>query len=125
MEVTDMQLLFLNVFAAIGGWLLWAYITLLIGTKILPEPQTEATYGEMIRAVGFASSPGLFRILGIIPLLGPVVFIAADMWMIVAMIVAIKQVMGYESWFRPIIVSVLGWIVQILFLLLLSFFVVH
>ncbi|NLD99981.1 MAG: hypothetical protein GX640_08910 [Fibrobacter sp.] len=120
-----MQLLFLNVFAAIGGWLLWAYITLLIGTKILPEPQTEATYGEMIRAVGFASSPGLFRILGIIPLLGPVVFIAADMWMIVAMIVAIKQVMGYESWFRPIIVSVLGWIVQILFLLLLSFFVVH
>ena len=51
---------------ALIAWYVWAYITYFIGTKILPEPQTKADHGELLRTIGFSSSPGLLRILAII-----------------------------------------------------------
>ena len=45
--------------AALIGWYVWAYLTYFIGTKFLPEPQTEADLGELLRTIGFSSSPGL------------------------------------------------------------------
>ncbi|MCK5255192.1 MAG: hypothetical protein KAQ81_04155, partial [Deltaproteobacteria bacterium] len=48
--------------AALIGWYVWAYITYLIGTKILPESQTRADHGELLRTIGFSSSPGLIRV---------------------------------------------------------------
>ena len=59
---------------ALIGWFVWAYITYFIGTKLLPEPQTKADHGELLRTIGFSSSPGLIRILGIIPGLMAIVF---------------------------------------------------
>lgn len=58
---------------ALAGWYIWAYLSYIIGTKILPEPQTKASHGELLRTLGFASSPGIIRVLGIIPGLGGVV----------------------------------------------------
>ena len=43
--------------AALIGWYVWAYLTYFIGTKFLPEPQTEADLGELLRTIGFSSSP--------------------------------------------------------------------
>ncbi|GAH34213.1 unnamed protein product, partial [marine sediment metagenome] len=63
-----------TIFALIG-WYVWAYLTYFIGTKFLPEPQTKADLGELLRTIGFSSSPGLIRVLGIIPGLGGVVFL--------------------------------------------------
>jgi len=48
---------------ALIAWYVWAYITYFIGAKILPEPQTKADHGELLRTIGFSSSPGLLRIL--------------------------------------------------------------
>ena len=62
---------------AIAGWYLWAYLTYFIGTKLLPEPQTKSNPGELLRTIGFSSSPGLIRILGIIPGLAGLVFLVA------------------------------------------------
>ncbi len=42
---------------ALIGWYIWAYLTYFIGTKILPEPQTKANHGQLLRTVGFSSSP--------------------------------------------------------------------
>jgi len=47
--------------AALIGWYVWAYVTYLIGTKLLPEPQTKADHGELLRTIDFSSSPGLMR----------------------------------------------------------------
>jgi hypothetical protein len=58
---------------ALVGWYVWAYLTYFIGTKLLPEPQTKADHGELLRTIGFSSSPGLIRLLGIIPGLGTLV----------------------------------------------------
>ena len=48
----------MGIIASLAGWYIWAYLTYLIGTKLLPEPQTKADYGELLRTVGFSSSPG-------------------------------------------------------------------
>jgi len=45
---------------ALIAWFIWAYLTYFIGTKILPEPQTKSDMGELLRTIGFASSPGIF-----------------------------------------------------------------
>src|SRR5574341_1099008 len=39
---------------AVVGWLMWVIITLIVGTKILPEPETSSNMGELVRTVGFA-----------------------------------------------------------------------
>jgi len=105
--------------AALIGWYVWAYLTYFIGTKFLPEPQTKADYGQLLRTIGFASSPGLIRILGIIPGLAGVVFLVASIWMLIAMVIAVRQALDYQSTLRAVGVCVIGWIIQMLVLLLL------
>jgi len=107
------------VFALIG-WYVWAYLTYLIGTKVLPEPETKADPGELLRTIGFSSSPGLIRVLGIIPGLAGIVFVGASVWMLVAMVIAVREALDYKSTLRAIGVCVIGWIIQWLILLLLS-----
>jgi len=104
---------------ALIGWYIWAYLTYFIGTKFLPEPQTEADPSELLRTIGFSSSPGLIRVLGIIPGLGGVVFLVASIWMLVAMVIAVRQALDYKSTWRAVGVCMIGWIVQSLILGLL------
>ena len=107
---------------ALVGWYIWAYLTYFIGTKLLPEAQTTADHGELLRTIGFSSSPGLIRILGIIPGLTNLVFTVAGIWMLIAMVIAVRQALDYTSTLRAVGVCLIGWIIQIIFLgLLLSF----
>ncbi len=105
--------------AALIGWYVWAYLTYFIGTRFLPEPQTEATHSELLRTIGFSSAPGLIRILGIIPGLAKIVFLIASIWMLVAMVIAVRQALDYKSTLQAVGVCVIGWIVQMLIFVLL------
>jgi len=108
---------------ALAGWYIWAYLTYFIGTKLLPEPQTKADHGELLRTIGFSSSPGLIRVLGIIPVLRSIVFPIAAIWMLVAMVIAVRQALDYSSTLRAVGVCLIGWVIQIvLFVLLFSIF---
>ena len=111
--------IFAGTIASLFGWYVWAYLTYFIGTKFLPEPQTEADHGELLRTIGFSSSPGLIRVLGIIPGLGSVVYSAAAIWMLVAMVIAVRQALDYNSTLRAVGVCVIGWVIQISILMLL------
>ena len=97
---------------ALLGWYVWAYLTYFIGTRLLPEPQTEADAGELLRTIGFSSTPGLIRIFGIIPGLNALVFSVAGVWMLIAMVIAVRQALDYESTWRAIGVCAIGWVVQ-------------
>jgi hypothetical protein len=108
---------------ALIGWFVWAYITYFIGTKILPEPQTSSNPGELLRTIGFSSSPGLIKILGIIPGFMGIVFVVASVWMFVAMVIAVRQALDYKSTLRAVGVCVIGWIIQVLFLFVIFSFV--
>ena len=104
--------LLMGALMALIGWFIWAYLTYVIGTKILPEPQTKADLGQLLRTIGFSSSPGLMRILGIIPGLSTLVYSIAGIWMLVAMAVAIRQALDYHSTWRAVGVCIIGWIIQ-------------
>ena len=103
----------LMIVVALVGWYIWAYLTYFIGTKLLPEPQTKADLGELLRTTGFSSSPGLIRVLGVIPVLQGIVFPIAGIWMLVAMVIAVRQALDYSSTLRAVGVCLIGFIIQI------------
>ena len=98
--------------AALLGWYVWAFLTYFIGTRLLPEPQTRADYGQLLRTIGFSSAPGLIRVLGIIPGLGTIVFMVAGIWMLIAMVIAVRQALDYTNTWRAVGVCAIGWAVQ-------------
>lgn len=107
--------------AALIGWYIWAYLTYVIGTKLLPEPQTRADSGQLLRTIGFSTSPGLIRVLGIFPALTGIVFLVASIWMLVAMVIAVRQALDYSGTFRAVGVCLIGWIIHWLVLGLLLY----
>ncbi|UCD80202.1 MAG: YIP1 family protein [Desulfobacterales bacterium] len=110
---TGLKGLVLGTITALVAWFFWAFLTYFIGTRLLPEPQTKADYGELLRTIGFSSSPGLLRILGIIPMLAVIVNFVVGIWMLVAMVIAVRQALDYKSTWRAVGVCIIGWIVQI------------
>ena len=109
--------------SALVSWVVWAGIIYFIGAKFIPEPQTEADLGQLLRTIGFASSPGLIRVFGIIPGLENAVPIIAAIWMLFTTVIAVRQALDYKSTIRAIIVCLVGWIAYgLLSYLLIGFF---
>jgi hypothetical protein len=110
-----------GVLGAIGGalmalvaWFIWAGLTYAIGTKLLPQPQTEADIGQLLRTTGFAASPGMLRIFTIVPGLGSIIGFIISIWMLAAMVVAVRQALDYTSTLRAIGVCIVGWLLLVL-----------
>ena len=101
------------------SWYIWAYLIYLIGAKLFPEPSTKTDHGELLRTTGFSSAPGLIRVFGFTPELMTVIFIGSGMWMLVAMIIAVRQALDYQSTWRAVGVVVIGFLVQAFILILL------
>ncbi len=99
--------------AALLSWVVWAFLTYMIGTRLLPEPHTHADMGQLLRTLGFAQSPGLARVFGGIPGIGPFVLGLVSIWMLVAMITAVRQALDYTSTWRAVGVCLIGWAIVI------------
>ena len=112
MQVAGMTGLVIGTVASLLGWYIWAFLTYIIGTKLLPEPQTHSDHGELLRTIGFSSAPGIIRVLAILPGLNTIVNFLAGAWMLVAMVIAVRQALDYQSTYRAIGVCVIGWLVQ-------------
>jgi hypothetical protein len=104
--------LLLGTMAALVSWFVWAYLAYWIGTRLFPEPTTRANHGELLRTVGFASAPGVVRVLGVIGPVRGLVFFGAGLWMLVATVIAVRQALDYKSTWRAAGVSAIGWVVQ-------------
>ncbi|MBI2818981.1 MAG: hypothetical protein HYX73_03295 [Acidobacteria bacterium] len=105
---------------ALLGWVAWAYTTYLIGTRLLPEPQTQSNLGEMLRTTGFSSSPGVIRILGLIPGFGFLSASLAAIWMLVTMVIAVRQALDYQHTGRAVGVCLIGWLIWIILMMLVG-----
>lgn len=110
-----------GVVASLLGWVVWAWLIYFIGTRILPSPQTHADWGQLARTTGFATAPGMIRIVGVVPGLTTIVFFVASVWMLAAFVVAVRQALDYRSTWRAIGVCLIGWLVNVLLLSLLWF----
>lgn len=91
---------------ALAGWLVWAGVTYLIGDKLL---KGTATWGELLRTIGFAQTPGLIAVLGIIPVVGRLAMLVAAVWMLITGIIAIRQALDFSTG-KAILTAFLGWL---------------
>jgi hypothetical protein len=98
------------------GWYAWARTTWWIGTRLLPGPETEADPGELLRTLGFSSSPGVLLAFGLYEPLAGAVFVLCALWMLVCMVVAVRQALDYRGSLRAIAVCAIGFPVYALIL---------
>jgi hypothetical protein len=115
------SIVFISILALVT-WVAWAVITLEIGTRILPGAQTRADVGQLLRTIGFASTPGLLRVLGMMPAVSVPVFAVTSVWMLAAMVVAVRQALDYQSTGRAIAVCALGWVLALVLAIVVGIF---
>ena len=82
---------------AVATWMVWVVLTYVIGTRVLPGKETEATIGQVLRTTGFSASPGILRIFGFLPIFGWPIFLGVTIWMLFAFVVAIRQALDYTG----------------------------
>lgn len=99
------------------GWASWAAITHFIGTRFFGGT---ASWGELLRTLGFARSPGVLMVLAIIPGLGPLIAILIAIWCLVAGVIAIRQALDIDTG-KAVLVALCGWVVNVIITALLSF----
>src|SRR5262249_48927874 len=90
------------------AWVAWALLTFEIGGRLMPEPQTRVDAGELLRTLGFASTPGMLRVLGVISGATIPVFAATAVWMLLATIIAVRQALDYRGTAPAVAGCVLG-----------------
>ena len=103
----------LVLFSLVGlvGWAVYAYLTYLIGTRLLAGPETSADWGELARTLGFANAPRVLLILGVIPVVGLIVGAAVFIWVLVATVVAVRAALDFSTG-RAIGTALLGWLAE-------------
>ena len=100
---------------ALIGWYIWAFFTYFAATRFFRENQIEIDRSQrktVIRAMGFATAPGVVHLLGMIPGLQPVPFAVATIWMIFASTIALKQALNFESPYRAAAACIIAWIIS-------------
>ncbi len=102
------------------GWAFWAWVTYVIGVRIFPTTQTDADWGQLLRTTGFSASPGVLRILGVLPGFTGIVFLICTVWMLAAFIVAVRQALDYTSVWRAVGVCCFGWFVYVVLFFVLD-----
>ena len=120
LEVGGVRGLIVGVVIGLVGWALWAGLTYFIGTTLFRTAGTQANWGQLARTLGFAQSPGVFKVFGVIPGVGPFILFAVFVWQLAAMVVAIRQALDYTSTWRAIGVAAVGFIPYVLLLSLLA-----
>lgn len=104
------------------GWLAWAGITYLLGTTVLKGPNTSSTWGELLRTIGFAQSPGVLKVLSFIPVVGGIINLGASIWVLICVVIGVRQALDVSTW-RAIAICIVGWLVYFVLGLLLAFLV--
>ena len=62
----------------------------------------------------------MLRVLGFIPVIGPLIFVAVSLWQFVAMVVAVRQALDYQSTWRAVGVVVIGFAILFVVAVILS-----
>ena len=95
------------------AWAAWALVTLEVGIHLLPTRETHSSVGEMLRTLGFATTPGFLRLFGALDGGTTSAFVISSIWMLAAMVVAVRQSLDYESTGRAIAVCAIGWLLAL------------
>lgn len=86
------------------NWFIWSGVTYFVGTQLF---KGEATFGEMLRVIGFAYAP---RMLSIIPCIGGII---GAIWSLIASYFAIKEGLDLDD-SGTIVTILVGWIITLI-----------
>ena len=84
-----------------------------LGARILPGRQTRSNPYELLRTIGFAATPGFAAVLAAVPGVTVPVLVGTWVWMLAAMVVAVRQALDYETIGRAVVVCLLGWVLAL------------
>ena len=107
---------------ALMGWAAWALLTFEVGARLMPGARTHSDVGELLRTLGFAAAPGLVAYLSLVPGLMLPVLLVSRVWMLLAMVVAVRQALDYTSTWRAIAVCLVGWLLTSAIILAMALF---
>ena len=114
LSVTDNILgIAFGIIAGLLSWVVWAFITYMVGTKLLKTGDTESSWGELARVTGFAQSPGILFLIAVVPVVGTWILPVVSLWQLAAMVVGIRQALDYTTTFRAIGVVLIGFVAVI------------
>jgi hypothetical protein len=97
-------------------WVVWSYLTYFIGTRMFGGT---ATPGELLRTLGFASTPNVLRLLTFIPGVGMLIGFAASIWSLVAGIVAVRQALDFDTT-KAVLTALIAWVITMIPILVLG-----
>jgi hypothetical protein len=115
--------MFIGLVSSIVGWLAWSFFAYILGTTVFKGPETSATWGELLRTIGFSNSPGALRIFSFIPFIGVIAAFAASVWSLVAGVIAVRQALDFSTG-RAIATCIVGWLIYMLIIYLASIFLI-
>ncbi len=98
---------FATLVIALVGWAVYAYVAYWVGTTFLKGPETSADWGELLRTLGFASSPRVLLFLGIIPVVGGLIWPVVFIWWVIATVIAVRQALDFDTG-RAIVTAVVS-----------------
>ena len=87
------------------GWVLWALMVYLLGSKFLGG---KAAYHQLLRVIGLCYGPGVLFILVQVPNISFIAMSLAGLWVLVAAVVGVKEVQETD-WIAAALSTVLGW----------------
>ncbi len=96
--------------AGLAAWSFYAWITYWLGTGPLKGPATEADWGQIARTLGFANSPRLLLVVGVVGL-DALVRVVVAIWILVTTVVALRASLDVTTG-RAVAVAIVGWLVQ-------------
>lgn len=105
-----------GVISALIGWAVWSYAVYFVGTRFMGG---QATYGELLRTLGFSESPLLLLVLSFIPLLGGLLSLVVGIWVLVTGFVATRQALDLDNG-KTLITIVLAVVAVLVVLTILS-----
>ena len=84
--------------ARVAGWVMWAGVTYLLGTRVWPEAETRTDMGELLRVIGFSYAPHFFSIFGVsADRRRPDPRLPWRLWLLATTVVAVRQALDYRS----------------------------
>lgn len=93
-----------GIIGSLIGWAALAGLTYFIGTRLF---NGTATWGELLRTLGFAMAPGILSLLGILPILGVLVSLFVFFWVLVTVVVGIRQALDITTG-QAVVTGILG-----------------
>ena len=106
-----------GVIFALIGWAVWSFVLYFVGTRFVGGT---ATYGELLRTLGFSESPSVLLILSFLPVIGGILSFVVGIWVLVSGFIATRQALDLDNG-KTVVTIVLGIVAVFIVVLVLSF----